>query len=61
MSNVVYGVLGCGNGFIQVSKSERGAKMYATLHNHPEVYAMHLVSWAVWPLWVKHGKKWVIV
>ena len=33
MSNVVYGVLGRDNGFIQVSKSELGAKMYATRHS----------------------------
>lgn len=58
---IVYGVLGKDNGFIQVSKSELGAKNYATRHGYSEVYAMHPVSWAVWPLWVKQGKKWVIV
>jgi hypothetical protein len=58
MNNIYYCILGRDGGVIPVSATEMGAKNYATRHGYAEVYALHGVSWAVWKVAVKVGKRW---
>lgn len=58
MRLVNYGIIGRDGGFIRVSDTSQGAKNYATRHGYSEVYAMHSVSWAVWKVATKVGKRW---
>lgn len=59
MNNIAYGVVGYDGGFIETSTTLKGAKNHATRNGYTEVYKMHRVSWAVWNVAQKVGKKWV--
>lgn len=59
MSNWVYGVAGRDGGFIQTSRTERGAKNHATRNRYRQVYAMHEVSWAVELIAERQNDKWI--
>lgn len=56
--NTVYGVLGSDNGVIDVSKTERGAKIYATRNNYDRVYSRANGGYSVTLIAVKYKGKW---
>lgn len=61
MSNLSYGILNSGGGFVCSSRSIRGAKTKATRDGVDQIYAMHANSWAVWLVAKKENGRWISV
>ncbi len=57
--NNTYGVLNSNNEHIDVSKSEKGAKQYATRHGYTKVSIRYNSGYDVDIVAVKINKKWV--
>lgn len=57
--NNTYGVLNSNNEHIDVSKSEKGAKQYATRHGYTKVSIRHNSGYDVDIVAVKINKKWI--
>lgn len=56
MNNIVYGF--CDGSFYELSDNLKAAKRMATIRGYSTVYAFHRVSWAVWEVSMKNGKRW---
>lgn len=54
----IYGVLGSDHGVVDVSKTERGAKNYATRHGLDRVYVRYASGYHVKLIAVKYNGKW---
>lgn len=58
----VYAVGGLNIGMTDVSRSEKGAKQYATRHGYEYVYRRNVNTWYVVTIWRKDEKgKWGII
>lgn len=57
--NNTYGVLDSNNIHTDVSKTERGAKQYATRHGYTQVSIRYNSGYDVDIIAVKNGRKWV--
>lgn len=54
----MYGILGADHGVIDVSETERGAKVYATKHGYDKVYCRSNGGYNVFLVAVKYKGKW---
>lgn len=61
MTKHVYAIGGLNMGMVDVSKSEKGAKQYATRNGYDYVYRRNVDTGNVVTVWRKFNGKWSII